>query len=237
MTVALACIGGAEPGWGEELWPAAARAAERAQAGVVGPGMGDDDGAAGFLRALLRSETLPVVLDADALNAIAARPELWPGRRADAVMTPHPGEAARLLGVSPRRVQEDRVGVVGALAERFGCAVVLKGAHTLVAAPDSPAFLIPRGNPGMATAGSGDVLSGVVAALLARGMPALEAARLGSYVHALAGDLAGEEVGREGMVAGDLLLRLPGALRRLGGGPGGSHPNADFPGPKGEHRA
>ncbi|MBI5442094.1 MAG: NAD(P)H-hydrate dehydratase, partial [Deltaproteobacteria bacterium] len=221
MTVALTAGEGDELSWGEELWPAAAEAAGRSQALVVGPGMGADEGTLGFLRRLLASETVPLVLDADALNALAARPELWPAGRGEAVLTPHPGEAARMLGVGTRWVQEDRVGAATSLAERFGCAVVLKGAHTLVAAPGTPAYLIPAGNPGMATAGSGDVLSGVVGALLARGLAALEAARLGSYVHALAGDLAGTELGWEGMVAGDLLLRLAPALRLLGGGPAG----------------
>lgn len=216
MTVPLPEPSSEETEWREELWFAATEARELADALVLGPGMGTGDGAAGFLRRALAEAKTPLVLDADALNLLSADPSTWRSPSAGAVLTPHPGEAARLLGATTAAVQEDRVGAARTLADRFGSTVVLKGAHTLVAAPDAPVSLIREGNPGMATAGSGDVLSGVIGAFLARGLDSLDAARLGVYVHGMAGDLAGRELGWEGMTAGDVLASLPKALCTIG---------------------
>ncbi|MEW6488762.1 MAG: NAD(P)H-hydrate dehydratase [Thermodesulfobacteriota bacterium] len=203
-------------GWDAGLWAQASLVLGRAGALVVGPGMGTAAGAGGFLSRLLAEEGAPVVLDADALNLLAGSPGLWAGRRRPMVLTPHPGEAGRLLGVSTADVQADRVGALHRLCSRYGCPVILKGAATLVGAPGEPAHLIPVGNPGMATAGTGDVLAGVVGAFLARGLEAAAACRLAAYAHGLAGDLAANEVGEEGLVASDLLAALPRALARLG---------------------
>lgn len=211
-------LSGGEPnaaGWEAETWEAAAPRLSGASALVVGPGMGTSVGAGRFLERMFSTPGAPAVLDADALNLVAEQPSLWSGRKRSAVLTPHPGEAGRLLGSSVREVQSDRVGAVSELARRFGCAVVLKGAGTLVSEPGSGVFLIPRGNPGMATAGSGDVLSGVIGALLARGLSTLEAVRLGAYVHAVAGDLAAERLGVEGVIASDIVESLPHAFRRI----------------------
>ena len=218
MTEPLPEPGSCQLEWSEAIWDAAERAQRRADALVIGPGMGAGEGTRGFLSRLLASNGPPMVVDADALNALAEWPELWrPGLRG-AVLTPHPGEAARLLGVATGQVQEDRVAALRQLAERFEAQVILKGAHTLVAGPGTPVYLVPRGNPGMATAGSGDVLSGVVGALLARGLSPSDAARLGAYVHALSGDLAAEGAGQEGLTASDLLTSLPKAMRALAAG-------------------
>ncbi len=201
--------------WAEDLWPGAAEAARRATAVVAGPGMGTEEGAGAILARLLETEGAPAVLDADALNLVAREPSLWSGRRRAAVLTPHPGEAGRLLGVPAAAVQADRVAALEALCVRYGCPVILKGAGTLAGEPGSPAYLVPVGTPGMATAGTGDVLSGVLGALLARGLKAGLACRLAAYAHGLAGDLAAAEVGEDGLVASDLLAALPRALVRL----------------------
>jgi len=213
---------GAEPGgagWDRNTWEAAAGLLERAAALAVGPGMGTGPGAFRFLEGLLRAPGPPAVLDADGLNLVSERPELWQTRRRTVVLTPHPGEAARLLGKSPADVQADRLGAIRELVGWYGCPVILKGAGTLVAEPGSEVFLVPKGNPGMATAGSGDVLSGVVGALLARGLTPLDACRLGAYTHALAGDLAARRAGADGLVASDISENLPQALKLLAAEP------------------
>src|SRR5262249_50544626 len=133
---------------------------------AVGPGLGTDEDAAAVVRSLLGGCRLPVVLDADALNIVAAGRPSRDGRARRAILTPHPGEAARLLGSSPAGVQADRPGAARGLATRFGCVAVLKGHRTLIAAPDGPVRVNASGNPGMATGGAGDALTGVAAAWL-----------------------------------------------------------------------
>jgi NAD(P)H-hydrate epimerase len=178
---------------------------------AVGPGLGQGAwGHALWLTAL--DSDRPLVLDADGLNLLAREPRRF--ERA-AVMTPHPGEAARLLGVEIAAVQADRFAAARELARRHGAVVVLKGAGSLIAHPDGRLAACPWGNPGMAVAGMGDVLTGVVAALLAQGATAWEAACLGVGLHARAGDVAAE-AGERGLLASDLF----GPLRRLGNGQG-----------------
>ncbi|MGY0634535.1 NAD(P)H-hydrate dehydratase [Luteimonas sp. A478] len=180
---------------------------ERANVVAIGPGLGQGAwGSAQFAVALGGGK--PLVLDADALNLLAKRdrPELAP----DTVLTPHPGEAARLLGATTAQVQADRLVAARALCEQFGCVVVLKGAGTVVAAPDETPRVIGAGNPGLATGGTGDVLTGIIAALRAQGYPAFEAACTGALLHAAAGDMAAQE-GERGMLASDLFA----PLRRL----------------------
>ncbi len=191
----------------------------RATAAVLGPGLGTSDQTAELLLTLLRSPEVqdgrrPLVLDADALNILAARDlplaRLLPPT---AILTPHPGEAARLLGLpGGAAVQADRPGTLRALVAATGAVVLLKGAGTLVGAPDQEPWENSSGNPGMATAGSGDVLAGLLGALLARGLPPWDAARLGAWLHGRAGDLAAEALGEEGLIAADLLPWLPRAL-------------------------
>ena len=147
----------------------------------------------------------PSVLDADALNLLAAAPRAF--ERA-AVLTPHPGEAARLLGSDVRAVQADRFSAAVELARRFRAAVVLKGAGSVVAAPDALPHVIAGGNPGMAVAGMGDLLGGVIGALLAQGLPPFEAAWRGAALHAAAGDAAARHGGERGLLPSDLLPEL-----------------------------
>ncbi len=178
---------------------------QRASVLAIGPGLGQDAWARGLWQQVLGSG-LPLVVDADALNLLAQSPQPLH----DAVLTPHPGEAARLLGCGTAQVQADRHAAVQALVDRYRCVVVLKGAGTLVAAPGVLPALIAAGNPGMAVGGMGDLLTGVIAALRAQGLAAFEAAACGALLHALAGDAAAID-GQRGLLPSDLLA----PLRRL----------------------
>lgn len=179
-------------------------AAEGKAACLVGPGIDRDERTGALVVELLRRCDLPVVLDADALNALAGAGRL-PRRRAPLVLTPHPGEMARLVGREVQAIQDDRIETARAYAQGQGCTLVLKGAGTVVADPDGDAAVCPTGNPGMATGGSGDVLGGLLAALLAQGLSPGDAARVAVYVHGLAGDLRAAARGRMGLVATDLV--------------------------------
>lgn len=182
-----------------------------------GPGMPTSDAAGETLRAALALLEVPIVLDADALNHLARDLSVLEHVRAPLVLTPHPGEAARMLGLTTTEVQSDRVATARDLAARARAVVVLKGARTVIAAPDGWAAINPTGNPGMGTGGSGDVLTGIIGALLAQGLDPYAAACLGTYAHGRAGDLARKRRGEMGLVAGDLIDALPEALAALGG--------------------
>jgi NAD(P)H-hydrate epimerase len=180
---------------------------ERATVLAVGPGLGQGAwGHALWLTAL--DSALPLVLDADGLNLLAREPRQLAGR---AVLTPHPGEAARLLGYDTAAIGADRFAAVRELARRYGVVVVLKGAGSLIADPEGRVTLCPWGNPGMASGGMGDLLTGIIAALFAQGCDAWRAACLGVGLHARAGDLAARHGGERGLLATDLLE----PLRRL----------------------
>lgn len=167
----------------------------------IGPGMGQTAWARGLLT-MVQTADLPKVLDADALNLLAATP----AHREDWVLTPHPGEAARLLNCTITEIEQDRVGAAQRLQRDYGGVIVLKGAGTVIAAAQSVAFC-PAGNPGMASGGMGDVLTGVIAGLLAQGLGLAAAAEVGVYVHALAADKAAER-GERGLLASDVLACL-----------------------------
>lgn len=174
----------------------------RASILAIGPGLGQGNWGRALLGTALASE-LPLVVDADALNLLAVEPV----QRAQWILTPHPGEAARLLGMTTAEVQADRVSAVIALQREYGGVVVLKGAGTLMVDRDGEVSLCDAGNPGMASGGMGDVLTGVIAALLAQGLDAYEAAQLGVSLHATAADHAAE-TGQRGLLASDLLPHL-----------------------------
>jgi NAD(P)H-hydrate epimerase len=182
-------------------------AAKGADALVAGPGIPRGPETGELLRALVERARVPAVLDADALNALADQPELvgaLAGLEVPLVLTPHPGEMARLCGTTIEAVQADRIALAADRARAWGATVVLKGAGTVVAAPGRPPAVIPTGNAGLATGGTGDVLAGLVGALLAGGLPPFDAARAGAWVHGRAGDLAARRFGQRGLVAGDL---------------------------------
>jgi len=173
----------------------------RADVVAIGPGLGQGEWGRDLLASALAAGK-PLVLDADALNLLAAHRQPL---RAGAILTPHPGEAARLLDTTTGDVQNDRFHAARALCERHDCVVVLKGAGTIIAAPGRTPRVIGAGNPGMAVAGMGDVLTGVIAALWAQGLPAFDAATCGALLHAAAGDAAAREGGERGLLPTDLM--------------------------------
>jgi len=211
MPVAADEEGRLRPAAVDEILPAAARCTAMA----VGPGLGTGGETPEAVRRLVREATLPLVVDADGLNAFAGRPEEIRLRAAPTVLTPHPVELGRLLGTTAAEIDEDRVAAVREAARVTGAVVLLKGHLSLIAAPDGPVAINPTGNAGMASGGSGDVLTGTVAALLAQGLPAWDAACLGAFVHGVAADLIAAERGPEAIPAGDLAASLPAAFAAL----------------------
>lgn len=187
---------------------------ERATAVVLGPGLGMSPEAKRLLRDLLGKIELPVVIDADGLNILAQEGlELVAKRKV--VLTPHPGEMARLSGLSLADIQADRVEVARSFAKKWGLVLVLKGARTVVAGPDGTIFVNPTGNPGMATGGTGDVLAGMIGSLLAQGLGLIEASAAAVFLHGLAGDLGIIDLGTAGLVAGDVVDYLPAAWQKV----------------------
>jgi ADP-dependent NAD(P)H-hydrate dehydratase / NAD(P)H-hydrate epimerase len=180
---------------------------------LIGPGLTTD--AHGFMEQLLDRVSGPLVLDADALNILAQIDHWWTRVPSTAILTPHPGEMARLTELSMKEIEADRERVAIEWATHWGHVVVLKGAFTVIAAPDGRSISLPFANPALATAGSGDVLAGTIAALRAQGLAAYEAAVCGAYLHGVAGEIARREIGSAGVLAGDLLTRLPRALAAL----------------------
>jgi ADP-dependent NAD(P)H-hydrate dehydratase / NAD(P)H-hydrate epimerase len=189
-------------------------AAEGKDALVLGPGIARGKKTHQLIAQLLERFPGPVVLDADGLNAVAGRLEVLRAAQGPLVLTPHPGEMARLSGLSVAEIQADRVAVARDFARAHRVVVVLKGARTVVASPDGQVRVNPTGNPGMATGGTGDVLSGVCGALLAQGLAPVDAASTAVYAHGLAGDLEQEWRGELGLIASDLLSGLTSVWAR-----------------------
>jgi len=185
---------------------------------LMGCGLGQNQSTATFVRSILLRSKRPLpftVLDADALNILAKTPNWWQQLTDDAVLTPHPGEMSRLAGMSVNEVQSDRVGTAKRLAAEWHKTVVLKGAYTVVAATDGRVRISPFANPGLASGGTGDVLTGVIAGLAAQGVPPFDAAALGVYLHAQAGEMVKGILGDAGMVATDLLTALPLVIKQI----------------------
>ncbi len=195
-------------------------AARRFSAALVGCGMGWSEGTTDFLRLLLaatrdRFAGLPLLIDADGLNNLSAI-EDWPTlTNGPVVLTPHPGEMSTLTGLSVPEIQSDRIAVARQWAARWNATLVLKGAHTVIASPGEPVRIAPFANPGLATGGTGDVLSGVIVSLLAQGLPPSAAAATGVYLHATAAQSVTDRIGHAGLAASDLLDALPSAISSL----------------------
>jgi ADP-dependent NAD(P)H-hydrate dehydratase / NAD(P)H-hydrate epimerase len=187
----------------------------RMDAVAIGPGVGLDAETQAAVRTLVRDAERPMVVDADALTALVGCLEMCRDARAPRVLTPHPGEAARLLGCGIAELQADRIASARRLATESGATVALKGARTVIAGPDGRVTLNPTGNPGMATGGTGDVLTGVAGGLLAQGVAPAAAVSCAVYLHGLAGDLAAETRGAAGLVASDVANSIPAAIRRI----------------------
>lgn len=175
---------------------------------LVGPGLGQSEGTLAVVRAVLEKAECPVVVDADGINVLSAHRDLLRGRKSPTILTPHDGEFARLGGV----IGEDRMAAAAALAEELGCVVLLKGHETCIT-DGTNGYLNPTGNPGMAVGGSGDVLAGVITALLGAGLSPLEAAACGAWLHGAAGDRCAAELGQYGMLPTDMLSALPRLMK------------------------
>ncbi len=183
---------------------------------AIGPGLGQRPGTRAFIHALVDRATLPLVVDADGLNAFAGQPDLLAGREGrEVIITPHPGEMARLVGMSTEEVQANRLDIARTFASTHQVYVVLKGHRTLIATPDGSIFINPTGNPGMATGGTGDVLCGMIAASLAQLLDAEAACKLAVYLHGMAGDLAQSDEGEVSMTASDLAAHIGDAILDL----------------------
>ena len=187
-----------------ELW-------QNVQAVALGPGLSRSEGALEFARRVVRECPQPLIIDADALYALPAIADEVKAREAATILTPHPGEMGELMGINAKEVNDDRYGIAAACAAKYGAMVVLKGAHSLVATPEGRIFVNLTGNPGMATGGSGDALTGTIAGLLAQLKDAEQATKVGVYLHGYAGDIAFRTLGN-GLVAGDIVDNLPAAL-------------------------
>jgi len=188
---------------------------DKKSAVLIGPGLADDEASYARVRDLVANIELPMIIDASALNAFASRAnELNPHKR-PRVITPHPGELARLLGGTTKEINDDRIAAARDAARITNCIAVLKGYQTLIADPEGQVRVNPTGNPGMASGGMGDVLSGIIGALLARDVDPFDAACCGVYLHGLAGDMLKEEMGDTGLAATDLAERVPAAIQRL----------------------
>jgi NAD(P)H-hydrate epimerase len=188
---------------------------DQVNACAVGTGLGQTSWSEDLFQTCLKSPA-PVVLDADGLNILARRHPAGsrqsPLTRGNWILTPHPAEAGRLLDCTAREIQQDRVQAAQRIARAYDAIVVLKGCGTVIARPDGFYAICPLGNPGMATAGTGDVLAGVIAAMLAQGLSAWESAMAGVVAHGRAGDLAAAQSGERGMIASDIIDRLPSVL-------------------------
>jgi NAD(P)H-hydrate epimerase len=183
---------------------------------AIGPGLGQAEGTREFIRQFVDRATMPLVVDADGLNAFVGDPDRLAGREGrDVIITPHPGEMARLLGMSTDEVQASRLEIARNFAVAHKLYVVLKGYRTLIATPDERVFINPTGNPGMATGGTGDVLTGMIAGWLGQLLDAEAACKLAVYLHGLAGDLAESELGEVAMTSGDLSARIGRAIVEL----------------------
>ncbi len=187
----------------------------RISAVAVGPGMGVNDEVKDVVHSIIRNVEKPLILDADALNCVAQDPEILKVAKRWVVITPHIGEFSRLTGKGKDEIENSLCDSALEFATEFNVTVVLKSGRTVIASPDGNVFVNVMGNPGMATAGTGDVLTGVIGGLAAMGLDAEDAAKLGVFIHSLSGDMASEEKGQEGLTAVDLIEKLPQAIKLL----------------------
>jgi NAD(P)H-hydrate epimerase len=183
---------------------------------AIGPGLSSNKQTQALVRRIVSEVELPMVIDADGLNALAGHLKILKcARRPARIITPHPGEMARLMGISVERVQKDRKGIAKKIAIDYNIIAVLKGHHTVVASPNGRLWINNTGNPGMASAGCGDVLTGMIASFLGQGIEPFEAAKLGTYLHGLAGDIAVKKIGQASLIATDLLNNIHKAIKSL----------------------
>ena len=190
--------------------------AKKSTAVLLGCGLSVCDDTKALVKSFVENCTVPMVLDADALNCIADNPEILKKRKSDIIITPHPGEMGRLWEITAKEVNADRVDVALSFAKKYGVITVLKGSGTVIASPNGQALLNTTGNSGMATGGSGDVLAGMTAGLLAQGKSAFDCAAAAVYLHGLAGDFAAEKLGKISMLPSDIIEFIPKAFKSSG---------------------
>ncbi len=181
---------------------------------AVGPGLGIDDSTIRVVHGMVEEIDLPMVIDADGLNAVATNPYILKGRKSPTILTPHPGEMSRLTGKATIQIQENRVETSSIFAIDFNVIVVLKGASTIIALPDGTVYICPTGNPGMASGGMGDVLTGIISGFIAQGFKPSEAAVAGVYTHGLCGDILAKRRGAFGFVASDIIKIIPETIHQ-----------------------
>lgn len=182
---------------------------------AVGPGISTHEQTLALVRRLIQASTRPMVIDADGLSAFSQDPVVCKSAKVPLILTPHPGEMARLIHSTTKDVQSNRIGIAQKFAKEYKVYLVLKGARTIIAEPGGQVYLNPTGNPGMATGGAGDVLTGIIAGFLAQGLSPLEACLLGTYLHGSAGDIAVGDLTQFSLIAGDLLTYLPKAIQKI----------------------
>jgi hydroxyethylthiazole kinase-like uncharacterized protein yjeF len=182
---------------------------------AVGPGLGQEPETGELVRKIIKDSKIPVVVDADGINHLAGRVEILQKTKAPVIITPHPGEMARLLDAEVSTVQNDRVKCAREFASGFNVHVVLKGARTVIAHPDGRVFINPSGNAGMASGGMGDVLTGIIAGMLVQGLSPENAAQAGTYLHGAAADTLAETIGPYGFLAGDVMNAIPGEIKKI----------------------
>ncbi len=188
---------------------------EKSSAVVIGCGLSVCDDTKNLVQSVITNCENPLVIDADALNCICNKPEILKNLKAPAIITPHPGEMARLLHSTPKAVNSNRENTAIDFAKKFGVVTVLKGAGTIIASPDGEVYINHTGNSGMATGGSGDILSGIIGSLLAQGASPINAAAAGVFLHGTIGDLAAEKLGKISMLPTDMIDMIPTAYLKL----------------------
>jgi NAD(P)H-hydrate epimerase len=198
---------------GKDSWPRIRELLFGMAVVAIGPGLSERDETCGLVYRVLESAEVPLIVDADGLNAVAKNPDILRKAKAPVVLTPHPGEMARLMATTTKKIQADRIDHAREFSGRYGVIVVLKGARTIIAEPGGRIYINPTGNPGMASGGMGDVLTGIIAGLAAQGLSLDVASQLAVFVHGLIGDEIAYERGEIGIMATDLIERIPGALK------------------------
>lgn len=188
---------------------------EKSSAVVIGCGLSVCDDTKNLVQSVITNCEKPLVIDADALNCICNKPEILKNLKAPAIITPHPGEMARLLHSTPKAVNSNSENTAIDFAKKFGVVTVLKGAGTIIASPDGEVYINHTGNSGMATGGSGDILSGIIGSLLAQGASPINAAAAGVFLHGTIGDLAAEKLGKISMLPTDMIDMIPTAYLKL----------------------
>jgi len=193
---------------------------EKVDVAAVGPGLSTGDETKEVVYSIVKNSKVPIVLDADGINILAEDLSILKERKAQMVITPHPGEMARLLGTTVKEIQEDRINIARSFSKEWGVTTVLKGSRTIIASPEGEIYINTTGNAGMATGGSGDVLTGIIASFIGQGLKPLDAAVAGVYLHGVCGDNIAQRNGAHGLIAGDLAREIPKVIFEIDGSRG-----------------